>query len=69
MKLEQRIGRIHRLGQDREVTIFNLALSKTIDEYVVKKLFEKLELFRDVIGGFEAILGELESDGKKLLRN
>lgn len=66
MKLEQRIGRIHRLGQEREVTIFNLALSKTIDEYVVKKLFEKLELFREAIGGFEAIIGELESDGNSL---
>lgn len=66
MKLEQRIGRIHRLGQDREVTIFNLVLSKTIDEYVVKKLFEKLELYRNTIGGFEAILGELESDENSL---
>ena len=34
MKVEQRIGRIHRIGQDREVYVFNTALKDTIEEYV-----------------------------------
>lgn len=66
MKIEQRIGRIHRFGQEREVTVFNLALEDTIDEYVIKILFTKLDLFKEAIGGLEAVLGELKSGDEDL---
>ena len=32
MKLEQRIGRVHRLGQEHDVHIYNLAIEHTIEE-------------------------------------
>ena len=58
MKIEQRIGRIHRFGQEREVTVFNLALEDTIDEYVMNILFKKLALIQEAIGDLEVVLGE-----------
>ncbi|PHJ39146.1 hypothetical protein P378_05210 [Desulforamulus profundi] len=66
MKIEQRIGRVHRFGQEREVTVFNLALEDTIDEYVINILFKKLRLFQEAIGGLEVVLGELKSGDEDL---
>jgi len=60
MKIEQRIGRIHRLGQERDVTIFNLSIKDTIDDYVLHLLYQKINLFRLTIGGMETILAEVK---------
>lgn len=60
MKIEQRIGRVHRRGQNRDVNIFNLVMKDTIDDYVLKVLFEKIDLFKMTIGGIEAILSEMK---------
>ncbi len=62
MLLEQRIGRIHRIGQKREVFVFNLSLKKTIEEYILELLTDKLNMFEIVIGELDLILGNLESD-------
>ncbi|HHV96423.1 MAG TPA: DEAD/DEAH box helicase [Clostridiaceae bacterium] len=59
MKIEQRIGRVHRRGQNKDVTIFNLVMKDTIDDYVLKVLFEKIDLFKMTIGGIETILSEI----------
>jgi hypothetical protein len=59
MKIEQRIGRIHRFKQDRDVTIFNLAVKDTIDDYVLHILYQKIELFTLTIGKMETVLAEL----------
>lgn len=42
-RLEQRMGRIHRYGQQSEVTIFNMVAVNTREGKVMKTLFDKLE--------------------------
>src|SRR5699024_9072721 len=56
MKLEQRIGRIHRLGQNHDVHIYNLVIKQTIEESVFHLLLEKIKLFEKVIGDLDEIL-------------
>ncbi|MRX72598.1 DEAD/DEAH box helicase [Bacillus lacus] len=60
MKLEQRIGRIHRLGQERDVRIFNMATKNTVEEHILKLLYEKINLFEKVIGELDEILTKME---------
>lgn len=62
MKIEQRIGRVHRFGQEKDVSIFNLCIKDTIDDYVVHVLFQKIDLFSMTIGGMETILSEIKED-------
>ena len=59
MRLEQRIGRIHRYGQKNDVRIYNLSIRKTIEEHIMKLLFEKINLFEQVVGQLDDILAEL----------
>ncbi|MFC3882892.1 DEAD/DEAH box helicase [Bacillus songklensis] len=60
MRLEQRIGRIHRLGQQQDVHIYNFAIANTIEEHILKLLYEKINLFERVIGELDDILTRLE---------
>jgi hypothetical protein len=60
MRLEQRIGRIHRLGQEKDVMIYNFAIKNTVEEHVLKLLYEKINLFEKVIGDLDDILTKLE---------
>jgi SNF2 family DNA or RNA helicase len=60
MKIEQRIGRIHRHKQDRDVTIFNLSVKDTIDDYVLHILYQKIDLFTMTVGKMETVLAELK---------
>jgi len=57
MRLEQRIGRVHRLGQRRDVNIFNLVTRNTIEEHILYLLHEKIGMFEMVVGELDAILG------------
>ena len=57
MRVEQRIGRVHRLGQTRPVYIYNLATKETIEEHIVQLLQEKIQMFEAVIGELDVILG------------
>lgn len=59
MRLEQRIGRIHRLGQEKDVKIYNFAIKDTVEEHILKLLYEKIELFERVIGELDEILTKL----------
>ena len=61
MKLEQRIGRIHRLGQDKDVYIYNLATKNTIEEKILKILYKKIYMLKNVIGDMENILMNFNS--------
>lgn len=61
MLVEQRIGRIHRLGQTREVFIFNLASQNTVEEYILDLLASKIKMFELVVGELDLILGNLET--------
>ncbi len=49
-RLEQRMGRIHRYGQKKDVYIFNLVSEDTREGKVLAKLLEKLEEIRQAIG-------------------
>jgi SNF2 family DNA or RNA helicase len=60
MRLEQRIGRIHRLGQEKDVMIYNFAIKDTVEEHILKLLYEKIDLFERVIGELDDILTKLE---------
>jgi superfamily II DNA or RNA helicase len=60
MAIEQRIGRIDRIGQTREVFIFNLVTSGTIEDQVLRILDEKINMFELVVGEVGAILGEVD---------
>jgi SNF2 family DNA or RNA helicase len=56
MRLEQRIGRVHRLGQTRDVHIFNLLTKDTIEEHIMYLLHEKINMFETIIGELDTIL-------------
>ncbi|WP_138007002.1 DEAD/DEAH box helicase [Halalkalirubrum salinum] len=64
MRVEQRIGRIHRIGQKRQVYVFNMALTDTVEEYVLERLFHKIDLFQQSVGELSEILTRLEESGK-----
>ncbi|MGO8946165.1 MAG: DEAD/DEAH box helicase [Ktedonobacterales bacterium] len=60
MRIEQRIGRIHRLGQQQDVAVYNFALRDTIDDYVLRLLYQKINLFTMTIGALETVLSEVQ---------
>src|SRR5690625_162981 len=60
MRVEQRIGRIHRFGQNQDVQIYNLAIRDTIEEHIMSLLYEKIHLFEHVVGKLDDILSFLE---------
>jgi SNF2 family DNA or RNA helicase len=49
-RLEQRMGRVHRYGQQREVYVFNLVAQDTREGKVLNKLFEKLDEIKQALG-------------------
>ncbi len=59
LRLEQRIGRIHRVGQDREVHIVSFWTTNTIDEYILELLDKKINMFELVVGELDMVLGNL----------
>jgi superfamily II DNA or RNA helicase len=58
MEIEQRIGRLHRLGQQHPVRIYNLVQAGTLQEHLLNVLQEKLNLFELVVGETGLILGD-----------
>lgn len=62
LRIEQRVGRIHRIGQTQPVEIFNLAAQETIEQYVLDILDRKLNMFELVIGEMDMILGQLADE-------
>ena len=69
MIVEQRIGRVQRLASDfKRVTIFNMTLRGTFEDYIVGRLTEKLQMAANAIGDIDALLqgsdiGDGEEDG------
>jgi SNF2 family DNA or RNA helicase len=63
MRLEQRIGRVHRLGQKLQVRVLNLVARGTIESYVLEILDRKIQMFQLVIGEVEEILGAWQPGG------
>ncbi|MEW6741584.1 MAG: SNF2-related protein [Planctomycetota bacterium] len=62
MRIEQRIGRLHRIGQTQVVTIYNLALSSTVEDHLLRILDRKINLFELVVGELDLILGNLRDE-------
>lgn len=59
MKVEQRIGRIDRLGQEaKKIFIWNLFYKNTIDDRIYRRLYERLNIFERSLGDLEAVIGE-----------
>jgi hypothetical protein len=59
MRVEQRIGRLDRLGQKaQKILIWNLFYDDTIDARIYERLYDKLDLCRQALGDFEAVLGD-----------
>lgn len=66
-RLEQRFGRIHRIGQTEVCRLWNLVASETREGDVYRRLLEKLEEARQALGGqvFD-VLGKLQFEGRPL---
>ena len=60
MKVEQRIGRLDRIGQKKNVYIYNLACEGTVEERVLNVLDERIGLFEESVGSLDPILGQVE---------
>ena len=62
MKIEQRIGRLSRIGQTHDVHVFNLVAANTVEAAVLHLLEAKLNMFELVIGEVDMILGNLDDE-------
>ena len=63
MRVEQRIGRIDRIGQLAEkLFIFNLVVKGTIEDRIYSRLYDRLGIFESSIGELEPILGDIQKE-------
>ena len=62
MKIEQRIGRIHRIGQEKDVHIFNFCGAGSIEEYILDILDRKINMFEMVVGEIDMIIGRIREE-------
>jgi SNF2 family DNA or RNA helicase len=62
MRIEQRIGRLHRIGQSRDVFIFNLSVRDTLEDHILDILENKINMFEMVVGEIEPLLGHLAEE-------
>ncbi len=60
MRIEQRIGRVHRIGQTQPVFVFNLCTAQSLESRILSLLHEKIRMFELVVGEIGSILGNLE---------
>jgi len=60
MKVEQRIGRLDRLGQPSpSISIINVAAINTIEDRILERLYSRIGIFERSIGDLEPILGDM----------
>ena len=70
MRIEQRIGRIDRRGQQSEyVTIINLITPGTIDADIYERCLLRIGVFESALGGSEEILGEITTELREIAEN
>jgi superfamily II DNA or RNA helicase len=62
IQLEQRLGRIYRIGQQRDVTIYNLASAGTLGHYLLDMFTNQIKMFDLVVGELDMVLDQLEED-------
>ena len=59
MEVEQRIGRLDRIGQDsRVIRIYNFWIEGTIEQRILERLYTRIGIFERSIGELEIILGD-----------
>ena len=68
MRVEQRIGRVDRIGQASVVQVFNFWVQGTVEEKVLDVLDRRINVFEETVGGLDPILGDTEHDLKEILR-
>ncbi len=62
MVIEQRIGRVSRVGQEREVVVATLAARGTVEDRILAILDARINLFELVVGEVDLILGNLDEE-------
>lgn len=62
MLIEQRIGRLHRMGQTEEVTVYNLCSGGTMEQRLLDVLDRRVHLFELVVGEMDMVLGNLSDE-------
>jgi superfamily II DNA or RNA helicase len=62
MQIEQRIGRIHRIGQEKEVQVYNFCLGGSLEDHILEVLDRKINMFELVVGEIDMILGRLPGE-------
>jgi SNF2 family DNA or RNA helicase len=62
MQIEQRLGRIHRIGQTHDVVLTNLVSRGTIEDHILDVLHAKLNLFELVVGELDMVLGRISDE-------
>ncbi len=63
MEVEQRIGRLDRIGQESNfINIFHFWIKDTIEERILKRLYQRIGIFERSIGELELILGDIVRD-------
>jgi superfamily II DNA or RNA helicase len=65
MKVEQRIGRVHRINQKNDIDIYSVAYEKTIDAYILSLLYTKIELFKTALGHLDLIFGDISDESSQ----
>jgi hypothetical protein len=68
MKVEQRIGRLDRIGQTQAVSVFNFHVKGTIEGRILEVLERRINIFEEAVGSLDPILGEAEGDIRKALK-
>ena len=67
MRVEQRIGRIDRIGQKQRVFIYNMVCADTVEERILEVLAERIGMFEESVGSLDPILGEIEKDIERIV--
>jgi hypothetical protein len=62
MKIEQRIGRVDRVGQTRDVEIYNFAVRGMLDERILDVLEHRIKIFTETVGALDPILESFEDE-------
>lgn len=62
MQIEQRLGRLHRVGQTHDVVLTNLVSKGSIEERILHVLETKINMFELVVGELDMILGRIDED-------
>ncbi|MFX1503381.1 MAG: DEAD/DEAH box helicase, partial [Promethearchaeota archaeon] len=68
MKLEQRIGRLDRIGQkSKEIYIYNIFMEGTVETDIIHAILKRINLFEESIGVLEPIIGRIEKDFRNVI--